>query len=329
MNGLTPLVTIGVPVYNGERYLAEALDSALAQDYPSLEILIADNASTDATPDICRRYAAADPRVRWWKNDVNRGFGHNFALLVEQARGVYFTWLSHDDVLSSPRYVSTLAAYLDAHPDVVLCTSSFNLLDLEGPGLATPAWLKELYDTEDWPRARRRLFQSGHRTLPYAQYGVFRREAMADVRSLVVAAPAGGLITALPESAFLTTAALRGRVVALPALLRTYRFHPDSTAKRYLEAVSARAEWTRRFRRNRATLRCALTAPVPPLERARLVAVALGNFVRDRSRPAADPRRQIRELKRELLALRRAAEEQRAVIARLTAERDAARREQR
>ena len=74
MTGNAPLVTIGVPVRNGEDFLAEALDSALAQEYPNLEILISDNASVDATPDICRRYAEADPRVRWWRNAENAGF---------------------------------------------------------------------------------------------------------------------------------------------------------------------------------------------------------------------------------------------------------------
>jgi glycosyltransferase involved in cell wall biosynthesis len=85
--GDAPLVTIGVPVRNGEDCLAEALDSALAQAYPNLEILVSDNASVDATPEICRRYARADPRVRWWRNEQNVGFGYNFALTVEQARG--------------------------------------------------------------------------------------------------------------------------------------------------------------------------------------------------------------------------------------------------
>jgi len=102
-----PLLSIGVPVYNGERYLAAALDSALRQEYAPLEVVISDNASTDSTPDICRRYER-DPRVRVGRSADTCDPITNFGRALSMARGTYFTWLAHDDVLTSPAYASTL-----------------------------------------------------------------------------------------------------------------------------------------------------------------------------------------------------------------------------
>src|SRR5438067_368718 len=118
-----PLVSIGMPVYNGERHLAEALESALAQDHAHLEIIVSDNASSDATPDLGRRYAQTDRRVRYHRNAANVGAAANFRRALALARGRYFTWLAHDDVLSSRRYLSTIVAFLQRNRDVVLCGS--------------------------------------------------------------------------------------------------------------------------------------------------------------------------------------------------------------
>ena len=72
------LVSIGVPVYNGEAYLAEALNSISRQTYDRLEVVISDNGSSDATADICRQRAALDPRIRFYRSGVNRGSAWNF-----------------------------------------------------------------------------------------------------------------------------------------------------------------------------------------------------------------------------------------------------------
>src|ERR1035438_9843576 len=93
-----PRVSIGLPVYNGENYLDPALNSILRQDYSDLELIISDNASTDATGNICREYAAKDPRIRYYRNETNIGASANFNCLVKLARGEYFKWAAHDDV---------------------------------------------------------------------------------------------------------------------------------------------------------------------------------------------------------------------------------------
>src|SRR4051794_3298661 len=93
-----PKLSIGLPVYNGENFLAHAVDSILAQDFRDFELIISDNASTDRTAEICRGYAESDPRVRYVRFETNQGGSRNFCYVFELARGEYFKWAAHDDV---------------------------------------------------------------------------------------------------------------------------------------------------------------------------------------------------------------------------------------
>jgi glycosyltransferase involved in cell wall biosynthesis len=121
-------VTIGIPVYNGERYLHEALDSVLAQTFTDTEIIISDNASTDRTASICDAFASRDPRIRVLRVGTNAGAAANYNLLVASATSRLFTWHPHDDVLM-PQYLERCLAYLDRHPHVVLCYPSTRVID--------------------------------------------------------------------------------------------------------------------------------------------------------------------------------------------------------
>lgn len=117
-----PLVSIGMPVYNGERYIGRALDSLLAQDYGNFELIISDNASTDGTQQMCRGYEAKDTRVRVYVNEHNIEMMENFAGVLEKSRGPYFMWAAADDYWF-PQFVSTMVNELEAHPEasVAMC----------------------------------------------------------------------------------------------------------------------------------------------------------------------------------------------------------------
>ncbi len=117
-----PLVSIGMPAYNGEQYIRKALDSLLAQDYENFELIISDNASMDATFQICQEYAERDKHIRVYRNDNNLGFLRNFEIVLEKARGNYFMWAAVDDYWL-PEFVSTLVKELETHSDagVVMC----------------------------------------------------------------------------------------------------------------------------------------------------------------------------------------------------------------
>src|SRR5271168_1127589 len=125
------LVSIGLPVYNGENYLRLALESLLAQEYEHFELMISDNGSKDGTEAICREFAARDARIRYVRHAENRGSPWNFKYVVEQARGEYFLWAAHDD-LWSPSFLGKCVERMERHPAAVLCCTEINFIDGAG-----------------------------------------------------------------------------------------------------------------------------------------------------------------------------------------------------
>ena len=119
MSNYAPLVSIGIPTYNRATYLKQALDSLLAQDYPNLEIIISDNASTDETEVICRAYVRSDSRIRYFRNSANLGPIRNFQRVLSLASGPYFMWAADDD-LWEQTFVSSIVERLVNTPDTVL-----------------------------------------------------------------------------------------------------------------------------------------------------------------------------------------------------------------
>ncbi len=123
-----PRVSIGLPVFNGENYLEEALESILAQTYTDFELIISDNASTDRTQEICETYAARDPRIRYYRNEKNLGAAKNYNRVFEVASGEYFKWAAHDDVLD-PEFLARCVTILDQDPSIVLCHAKTGRID--------------------------------------------------------------------------------------------------------------------------------------------------------------------------------------------------------
>lgn len=171
---MLPLVTLGFPVYNGERYLAHALQSALAQDYPNLEILISDNGSTDRTEAISREFAAADKRIRYMRQEENIGAKKNFELLVAEASGTYFAWCAHDDV-RRPRFVSACVEALDRHPSAVLCNGMVKFIDEEGG--TREEWIDFNFETLGMTQSKRMLRLIDH-THWVEIYGLIKLDAL-------------------------------------------------------------------------------------------------------------------------------------------------------
>jgi glycosyltransferase involved in cell wall biosynthesis len=131
---VSPPLSIGLPVYNGQNYLSESLDSLLAQTYPDFELIISDNASTDGTEEICRAYAARDSRVLYVRQPVNIGAAPNHNYLVQAARGRLFKWAAHDD-LYAPKLVERCIEALDDQPQLVLAQAYVCMVDTRGKTL--------------------------------------------------------------------------------------------------------------------------------------------------------------------------------------------------
>src|SRR5262245_45798827 len=125
-----PLVSIGLPVFNGEKHIQQALDSLLAQSYDNFELNISDNASTDGTEDLCRLYAAKDNRVHYYRQPRNVGLKANWRCVLQLASGEYFMWAQHDDCWSID-YISVLLDCLLAYPDAVLAAGRTLYIDVD------------------------------------------------------------------------------------------------------------------------------------------------------------------------------------------------------
>lgn len=117
-----PLVTVGIPVRNGLPLLKRALEAIAGQSHARLEILIADNASTDGTSELCRDWAAKDSRIRYFRHEEPLHVMANFKFLTRQARGRFFMFHSHDDLRTS-NYVETCLRGFDKNPGAVLVNS--------------------------------------------------------------------------------------------------------------------------------------------------------------------------------------------------------------
>ena len=126
-----PQLSIGLPVYNGEMFLAQALDCLLAQTFRDFEIIISDNASTDRTPEICRAYTRRDPRVRYVRNQRNLGAVANINRVFGLSTAPLFKWAAHDD-LHRETYLERCIRLLNDHPDVVLAHCETAFIDESG-----------------------------------------------------------------------------------------------------------------------------------------------------------------------------------------------------
>ena len=126
--GHQPLVSIGVPVFNAEHFLARALDSLLGQTLSDLELIISDNASTDNTQVICEDYVRRDQRVRYIRQQSNIGAPRNWNVVVHEARGVFFKWASANDYCA-PVMLERCVGAMQVDPGIVLCYGRTELVD--------------------------------------------------------------------------------------------------------------------------------------------------------------------------------------------------------
>ncbi len=212
-----PTLSVGLPVYNGARYLAEALDALLAQTYTDYELVISDNASTDGTADICRAYAARDERIRYVRQPVNIGAVPNHNVVVDQARGKYFKWASHDD-LYEPELLRRCVQVLDERPEVVLAHSWDAMIGEDGEVLRVTPYLMDTENPSPSVRLRDILYTPGGNDF----YGVIRTDTLRRV------GPHGTFRNA--DRVFVSALCLQGLFHQVPEVMYYRRDHPDRTS---------------------------------------------------------------------------------------------------
>jgi len=220
-----PRVSIGMPVYNGARYLEEAVHSLLRQTERDFTLLISDNSSTDETPRICARLVGADPRVTYVRQAVNIGVVRNFNYVFEAAQSPYFMWAAHDD-LWAPEFLARCLGLLEDDPEAVAAFSSIRRIgpnaEIVEPFVALPAGVSSRHVT-----VRVGAF---FRCATWSHtYGVGRLEALRST---------GGFVTRWgSDGHLLLTLALKGPTAIAPEVLFSARRYPHKAHEDYAEMV--------------------------------------------------------------------------------------------
>lgn len=131
MRNEKPLVSIGIPVYNGENYLRDCLTSVCSQTYDNLEIIICDNASSDATKEICEEFVLKDSRIKYYRNKENLGAAPNYNKAFLLSSGKYFKWQAHDDIIEK-KLIEKCVEVAEKHKDVSLVYARRTIIDKDG-----------------------------------------------------------------------------------------------------------------------------------------------------------------------------------------------------
>jgi glycosyltransferase involved in cell wall biosynthesis len=223
-----PCVSIGLPVFNGEKYLEEALDSILAQTYTDFELIISDNASTDRTQQICRAYAAMDTRIRYCRNERNLGAPRNFNRAFELSRGKYFKWAAYDDLLA-PEYLQKCVGVLDKDPSIVLCHSRTGRIDERGVLVGTYDHKMRIDSAKPYERFSDLISIMHNPCWPI--FGV-------TYASIMKMTPLHGDYLGA-DGNLLAELSLYGRIYEIPEYLFFRRDHPQAYTQRYVHTKHA------------------------------------------------------------------------------------------
>jgi glycosyltransferase involved in cell wall biosynthesis len=270
-----PLVSIGLPTYNGARYLPETLDSLLAQDLEDFELIISDNGSTDATEEICRQVAGRDPRVHYERAAENQGAGWNYNHVLELAHGRFFKWAADDDICL-PTFLRRCVGLLEDERAVLAWPQT---LLIDGSGAALQALADDdLEGREADPIARlERLLRNRMEWHPV--FGVIRTPALRQTRGI------GSFVMA--DVALLAELSLRGQFHQVPERLFHRRYHEQRSIAAN-PSFRAHAAWYEPGRRDRPVLPNvrlvrelmvrAAEAPLPRRDRARAAAAIMRDW---------------------------------------------------
>jgi glycosyltransferase involved in cell wall biosynthesis len=225
-----PLLSLGLPVYNGQRYLEETLECIASQTFEDFELIIADNGSTDRTEEICRAYAASDPRIRYVRSETNLGAAPNYNRAFTLSSGKYFKWVADDD-LYAKEFLERCVEALEADPEIVLACSA--AVDIDEDGNLLCEIDSDLHVDAAYPHERFRYLSCiNHACLQV--FGVIRADVLR--RTPLIASYVGS------DRVLLAELALHGRFVELPERLFLHREHPNRST-RAIPDLRSRAAW--------------------------------------------------------------------------------------
>jgi glycosyltransferase involved in cell wall biosynthesis len=217
MTNNKPRVNIGVPVFNGEEYLADALNSLLRQTYSDFEIIISDNASTDNTQNICLSFAERDKRIRYYRSSINLGNTENFNRVFELSSCIYFKWAAHDDICE-PQLLERCVEILDKIPFVVLCYPKTRIINEYGQFVYN---YDDEFDLRSSKPSERFKHILGANRLLNPVFGLMRTNTLKTTQLHKAYAAS--------DRVFLGEMALRGMFFEIPEYLFNRRIHPQKS----------------------------------------------------------------------------------------------------
>jgi len=273
-----PRLSIGLPVYNGERYVGEAIDSILGQAYGDFELVVSDNASTDGTREICESYARRDPRVRFLRQPVNLGASANFNEVLSRARAPRFKWACADDRLAAG-FLESGMREMDACPSVVLCYGQTTMIDDDGRPLGPSPQGLDLREDDVAERFRLARERSGYLNV---LQGILRTDVLRETAQFGAYPGA--------DEALVVELTLRGPFHEIEAPMLFRRFHAEAASAG--TTLAARQDHLDPSSRGRLSLwhwrhaaehvKTIGRAPLPLREKARLLGVVAKGMVRQR-----------------------------------------------
>jgi glycosyltransferase involved in cell wall biosynthesis len=167
-------VSIGMPVYNEEQFVVQAIDSILNQDYKNFELIISDNASTDTTKSICLEYSRKDARIRFYSQDITTDSTTNFNYVASLAKGDFFMWASGHDTRDST-FISRCISLFEKSNSVVLCYSDATWMDVKGNHIGNEHSDIDTVGMDRIKRLHKVFWNLGY---AYPIYGLFRKDAL-------------------------------------------------------------------------------------------------------------------------------------------------------
>lgn len=290
----SPLVTIGLPVYDSEEHLRQSMDCLLAQTYSDFVLIISDNASTDGTPRICRQYAESDSRVRYFRNDRNIGNPRNFNLVASLATTKYLKWSTADDFWE-PTFLERAVSVMERDQTIALCYPKTYIVDADG--LNPQPYEDRLHLVQEDP-VDRFLTLTSTIALAHQHLGLIRTSLLRQTHLL--GTHVGSDINLLAE---LT---LYGKFYELPERLFYRRFHPKSGSwnhgekhqvERYLPAGAKRMGF-RAWPRHVGFLAAVRRSPIPLRSKLRAYRHILRGARWDRHNLLAEIRSYVRSMLR-------------------------------
>ncbi len=277
--GELPLITVGLPVYNSERFVRESLDSLLGQTYAKFVLIISDNASTDGTAEICRRYAAADSRVQYTRNETNIGNPRNFNRIANLCKTRYLKWSTADDYWA-PTFLERSLQIMERDASIALCYPQATLVDADGQN--PTAYDDVLHLIQEDP-AERFMALLDRIKLAHQHLGLIRMSCLRQTHLLWQHVGS--------DYNLLSELTLYGKFYELPERLFFRRFHKDSGSwKRGDKAHEARryhasdAKWVgfTKWKRHLAFFAEVHSSPLPAGSRMRLYRYLSRRMVWDR-----------------------------------------------